>query len=364
MPKITLSKSEATILGITESGWFELIKDAGDRYTKIYGWSSNPLRRDAASAYRLYENSKDLQSLLLLKAQFDLNYKNQIELLIEQITPFLPKFSSELNCILWCSYCEMRGEQFDIQSIQEYFSERNNNLVTLCQLKNVPLEDFITALVMKSSSSNLSLEEFLHSSGYEDLPYILNKFHEQIVSGIKQINTKINKKDHNLSASKRIIVDTLQENIMRFYEGKELIPIEMVIIKHSKDDKGFYPDLSSVINKAGKHYSSAELRMVYKLMEEIPDNDIKKIMRDTFFLKEMTEKKSRKNLFKTLENPWDSHELVGGGVFWKKRQRKDNKNSYDSRPKESIPNWVNDLIAIKEQYKEKHQETKQLDKKH
>ncbi|HAT6977730.1 TPA: hypothetical protein JAN54_05530 [Legionella pneumophila] len=364
MSKFTLSQSEATILGITESGWFELIKDAGVRYTKVYGWSSNPLRRNVPSAYQLYENSKELKSLLLLKSQFNLNHKNQIEFLINQITPFLPKFPGKLNCILWCSYCEMCGENFDIKAIKKYFSEKSNNLITMCQLKNIPLENVITALVMKNSSPDLSFDKSLHSIGSEDLLYLLNQLHNQIKSGIKQVNTKTNKKDHNLSASKRIIIDTLQENIMRFYEGRELIPIEMVIMKHSKNEKGFYPDFSSVINKGDKYYSSAELRMIYKLMEEIPDDDIKKIMRNTFFLKEMTTKKSDKNLFKTLENPWDSHELIGGGIFWKKRQRKDNKVSYDARPKEFQPNWVHDLIAIKELYKEKHQETKSLEKKH
>lgn len=48
----------------------------------------------------------------------------------------------------------------------------------------------------------------------------------------------------------------------------------MVIIKNIGNDENFYPDFNSVIVKKDKYYSSAEMRMSYKLMAEIPDHDI------------------------------------------------------------------------------------------
>ncbi|KTC83836.1 hypothetical protein [Legionella brunensis] len=345
MPKFTLSKSEATILGITDAGWFDLIKDAGTRYKKTYGWGSNPLREDVSSVYQLYLDSKKVDSILLLKSQLDIETTKKLNFIMQNIISLTEGLSSELNCILWGMYCETKGEVIDATSINEYFAKEGRTLVSMCESRGINFENFITELVVRSSSTEFKTVDLLSQNQHDKLVLFLKKFNDRLMYGIEKSNGFVPKRDHNLDASKRVIVNTIQENIIRFYEEKELIPIEMVVMKHDEKAESFYPDFSSVINKMKKNYSSSELRVVYKLMEEIPDKEIRQIIRASFFLKEMTANQSDKITFKTLDNPWDSHDLVGGGTFWQKRERK--------RTDQSLPQWVRELIKTKEEYKSK-----------
>jgi hypothetical protein len=352
MPLFKLSKTEVTVLGVSAAGWIDLIKDAGNRYQTVHSWNRSPLRDDIYSAYKHHTNFKRISNILQLKGKIDNTIKQRLSYLSNEIMALLSKLPNEINHVLWKRYCEFNGEVVDDGFLHEYFHSKKHNLVTLCRDSKLEFEDFITTLIVTIFKSNTQLGNTLPIEIHESY-HLFHEFHQQLILGIDKLRAEDNKTDHNLLCSKKIIIDTLQENVMRFNEGKALIPIEMVIVKNDSHGRDFYPDLNSIILKKDKYYSSAELRMVYKLMEEIPDKKIRSIMRHSFFLKEIYSEDSEGYKFRTIINPWDSHELVGGGLFWRKRPRKENQASYAARTKKSIPVWVKMLMNINNDYQTK-----------
>ncbi len=348
MPEFILSTSEVTLLGISEAGWFALMNDARNRYGTTYGWSADPLRQDVVSVYQLYLHSKKINSILSIKLQAEANSAN--------IRSIMQEFPGELNENLWHLYCAIKNEKCQDVAVNAYFQTPGNDLITFCESIGRNFDDFLTEMLIFGANNGDEVLDLLLTEQQNNVLALFNEFKDHLIQGLEQAKGDFPKTDHNLDYSKRLIVNTLQENIIRYYEGKELIPIEMIVMKHDEKEGGFYPDFSFVMNKTPKNYSSSELRMIYKVMEEIPDKGIRKIMRLSFFLKEMTVQDGQ-NTFKTLENPWDSHASVGGGSFWQTRTRKHGE-AYRERLKPSLPLWVKGLIQTKEMAEEPNNQSK------
>ncbi len=65
--------------------------------------------------------------------------------------------------------------------------------------------------------------------------------------------------------SKRVIADTLQENVRRYYAGEPLIPIKMVIRAALGTADEFNPSSQSQAKKEDAFITPAEIRMIFKL---------------------------------------------------------------------------------------------------
>lgn len=323
MPKIKqveLSKSRATILGISGAGWFDLLEDARRRYKKIYGWGNSPLRLNEQSVYQMSLDTRDVESILLTVSKFDSRVSKVLLDIAERLKLISEGFSQQLNTEMWIEFCNLTGREVNSQSIQDYFSDIGHNLVTQCMTHDISFKDMITILVMKDTNS--AIESSLSQANQFEALSCIEEFYKKLTLGVPPMLSEKKTKDHNLIASKKVVVDTLQENIMLFYEGKKLIPIEMVVIKHDEESGSFYPDFSAVIEKKGKSYSGVELRMVYKLMEEIPDEEIQSIMRSCFFLKEMTVSRNKAREFRAIEILGKAMIQLGVASFGRKENGK------------------------------------------
>lgn len=148
--------------------------------------------------------------------------------------------------------------------------------------------------------------------------------------------------------SRKCVVDFFQENLIRFYQGKKLLQIQFALAYEEDEVAEFYPDIGKVITKTriGTDGANAEIRMMYKLMHEIPDEDIKFLANNTIeFVKMKIRGKIR--VLEPLKRPWEiSPEL------WTNRTRK-NQHRYESgvlRP-DAYPQWIQALIKYKDDLK-------------
>ena len=139
--------------------------------------------------------------------------------------------------------------------------------------------------------------------------------------------------------SKRIIADTLQENIRRYQHDEPLIPIKMVI-SSTHTGAEFNPDPDNqrtIAEKKDAYISPTEVRFMYKMMEEMPDEEIKHIMKETVTFLERDGEES----FREIPAPWDAS--------WENRprgQRGEAREPYAIRGE--LPKWVKQLIDFKE----------------
>lgn len=177
------------------------------------------------------------------------------------------------------------------------------------------------------------------------------------ITSKKDVNNKLFNSDV-LQRSKKAVVDFVQENIKKYYEQKGekltriLFGMELEIIGDSLLERNFTPTLDAVIRKWKDSYTAAEIRMVYKLMKEIPDEDIQYIANQSIrfvkVVKVITNEYSRHGTsikVEFLDPPW-----LGKEAEWANRTRKEGRSSYEKR-KENVPEWVSRLIKYKNDMK-------------
>lgn len=163
-----------------------------------------------------------------------------------------------------------------------------------------------------------------------------------------------------LQLSKKSVVDFVQENIRKYYAGKgeQLSPIifglEHKIEGDHPYEKSFNPELQKVFDKGRNSYTAAELRMVYKLTNEIPDEDVRHIATQSFrFVKvvqTITDAYKRGGItyhVESMPQPWCGE----AETDWLSRARKENRSCYEKR-EGNLPDWVDRLITYKNAMKE------------
>lgn len=161
-----------------------------------------------------------------------------------------------------------------------------------------------------------------------------------------------------LQRSKKAIVDFVQENIKKYYIMKNqkltriIFGLELEITGNSLLDTNFTPRLQAVINKKKDSYTAAEIRMAYKLMKEIPDEDIQYIANQSIrfvkVIKTITNEYRRGGTtfnVKFIAPPWLNQEAE-----WANRTRKEGRDAYEKR-KENLPDWITRLISYKNEMK-------------
>lgn len=316
-----LAKDKVTCLGIADAGWARLISyhkklnhtvyhayqfyhpaeidlPGPNRFNQILETSSNQ-----ESIYLKYVNKFNLmrnvanQSFLIM----DDNYKTEVLI-------YALKVMMELNI-------NTSGiQQNELLSMIEGLSRDKNKNLAKC------LEELISKVF-----PNILQEQY---TIYQD--FIIKRISEQF-------------KDFFTVAiitmySKGLIATTLQANIERAAKGEPLIPIEMIfMMEDQRDSKEFTGDFQKAKDKLGFYFTNQELRLIYRLMHEIPDEHIKNIMKETFFLKKLLIGKDGTETFIPIPNPWDVSDEAR--LEWEARPK-------NKSPEKVIPPWMTELIEF------------------
>lgn len=156
--------------------------------------------------------------------------------------------------------------------------------------------------------------------------------------GYVNIETKGYEVQFPITASKRLIVDTLQSNLQNLLDDKPLISLKMIIsARFGCGQTLFMPDWQRATHKMGFVFTNAEARMIYKLAKELDNPLINFLMRETVQFYEM-----QGNVFKRTEAPW----AEGNEDLWLSRSRSRNKPSYHERAPEQIQEWIHELSEL------------------
>ena len=156
-------------------------------------------------------------------------------------------------------------------------------------------------------------------------------------SGYVNINSKPIDIQKTLASSKKMVVDTLQRNLLLLQERKPLIPIHMVISAENEQQVPvFTPNWKQVTAKIGFSLTNAEIRMIYKLMHEINHPLINTVMDAT-----VTFIHKKGEHFVQVPPPWLGHEQE-----WQKRTRSKDKVAHLARPDEESQTWIKELMAL------------------
>src|SRR5262249_20301117 len=119
---------------------------------------------------------------------------------------------------------------------------------------------------------------------------------------------------------------------------------------------------SSTRAKTTTFATDREIRMIYKLTEEVPDAEVRHIAKLTFYFQQQNAADVNNRTFETIPRPWDQLDTdytsrstaatdnfaPGGQIAWASRTRSGNRAAYLTRNTNDVPLWVRELIVFKE----------------
>lgn len=262
-----LEKDKVTCLGINDAGWDKLINyhkklnhtvyHAYQFYNPSYTYLPEP---DCFN--QILETSSNHGSIYLKhvdKSNLMRNVANQFFLTVED------SYKKE---VLIYALQEMLALDINMSGIKK--DDLLSMIKGLLQDKTKNLSKCLEELISKLLPQ-ISQEQY---ATFQD--FIIRKISEQFKDFLAgPIVTMY---------SKGLITATLQANIERARKGEPLIPIEMIFMKEdNRDSTEFTGDFQKAKDKSGFYFTNQELRLIYRLMHEITDEQIKDIMKQTFF---------------------------------------------------------------------------------
>ena len=342
---ISVSKTEATVLGFNAAGWTALEQSHREKQVKVYGFGNTPVS-DEQSTYMRNHEGKDISeqklgaiskfatsSLIAGFERLSMEDKNVLisafnikwkEIYDQEPIPLLDN-SKELSMHL----------SENTVDVSEFLLCLGSTLAFSYDKKTPEGKSLLTVGANKELTGNEAVEKAANIlNDLEEMrPHTLERFKELVTGDHSGLQS-------TMWLSKRVIADTLQENIRRYHAGEPLIPIKMVISARSNasphSPKGFSVSQSGIKNKDDVNITPTELRFIYKLIKETPDEVIKHIMQNTVSFLERTGEK----IFEKADAPWEK-------ASWTDRprgQRGLKLKSYAERAEDQLPVWIKQLI--------------------
>ena len=343
---LNMSEEETTVLGFHDAGWSDFC-----RYLQAQGFKINtttrPILDNTESIYGKHHN----KAVVHQKASGKSKEPASVASALGQVKNILLSINEAESRRAIATYilCEVKME-YDLTDTEdrEKFEERLNEIET----SEDPNQALLDALMVETERYDVSING-LDLTGYGLVNILrLSKKIDIMLSGQDQalsnkliewvgyvnLETKGYEVQYPITASKRLIVDTLQSNLQNLLEGKQLIPLKMII--SAKFDSGetlFMADWQRATRKMGFVFTNAEARMIYKLTKELDDPLINFLMQETVQFYEM-----QGTEFIETEAPW----AQGNEELWLARNRSGNKLAYNKRPSEQIQDWIHELCGL------------------
>ena len=340
------SSTEVTLLGFHSAGWTEYMQHCAEElHRKIYS-TTYPIFDAHTSLYSRAHDETVLEAKSVYKSKSPKSVVSAMKHLHSKLLKIEEPRTREAILDYLLSSVLGLSEEEKITIITQIENTANPNQTMLQYLieetKIWDPSDEETDLTGYAFARALAMNHALrHLFFGED-----EKLSKEVIewSGYVNLDSKPIELQSALAASKRMVVDTLQENLYRLQRGEPLLSIHVVTSAEDSDKNPlFTPDWNLAINKIGFVLTNAEIRMIYKLMHEIPDPLIHQVMMQTVvFIKNCD------GDFKTTAAPWENNE-----ANWATRTRSKEKPPHREREHHVIQPWVRELISLS-------QETSQL----
>jgi hypothetical protein len=347
MPNIEISSTTTTVLGFHDAGWADFC-----RYLLEHGFKINtttqPVFESEASIYGRHHG----MSVIYQKSGGKSKEPASVASALKQVKSMLISLQEPESRDRIATYiiCEILME-YDLNDDDDLkkFQDKMQLIEDSEQPSHALLDELIKyCKEFDTKSGDLDLVGYglcnilRRSNKISDLLCgedckIIDKLSEWI--GYVNLETKGYETQYPITASKRLIVDTLQINLQNLQEGKPLIPLKMVISARLQEGEPlFLPDWRRATRKMGFVFTNAEARMIYKLTKELDDPLINYLMHETVQFYEM-----HGLTFVEKLPPWAE---PGEEEIWQDRIRSRDKLSYRERPQEQTQEWVRELCQL------------------
>lgn len=346
MPKeLEIDHKTSTVLGFSAAGWGALQKTLKKENVRCYTTTDNILPPDKSIYWRHHP-----QNILEQKALAKQKEPESVRAALESLAGvFMRIEENQTRENLIRSLYEIMREPFDLEIVSNVNTAPEPNEALLIVLINMITSGADESCIGKNGElidiTGHSLASCLRNSP-DLLKHSLCGNDRNLLNDMKMwcehadLTATPYVTQHGLAQSKGAIIDTLQRNIELFKQGKPLIPIRIVIssdeIKGSA--KKFSPEWDLATSKRKIVYTNAEIRMIYKLSEELGDPLISKILRETVFFLHQTS-----SGFKQILAPWQEDKAEKD---WAMRLRSKDRPAYKDREPVAIPQWIQELTVL------------------
>ena len=325
---ITFSDTEVCVLGVNAAGWTELHKQEKDARKIVYGFGHTPLD-DGDSFYHLHHQGREMseanKNFFKATTSGELLDRMDQSLSFEQKNELIKVYDAICNCIGIDNDITLGSNQSLKQALEKAKVDPYYFLFSIGS--SIKKKQGLVDLGMQLETVNTiegTMKKLLETTD-SMFPCSSVRYKEIATSDFTSVQIV-------MWESKRIIADTFQENLRRYYAKKPLISIKMTI---SSDQRNFSIDLPYVKDKSDAFVSSSEIRMIYKLMNEVTEPVSKEIMSYTVsFLKQKTD-----GTFEAASAPLSAE-------LWNSRprgQREEKKPSYKQR-EGGMPQWIIEIV--------------------
>lgn len=343
---LNMSEEETTVLGFHDAGWSDFC-----RHLKAQGFKINtttrPILDNTESIYGKHHN----KAVVHQKASGKSKEPASVASALGQVKNILLSINEAESRRAFATYILYEIViKYDLTDSEEHenFEEKLNEI----EASEEPSQELLNELMGETSRYDVNISGLdLTGYGLVNILRSSEKIDTMLCGQDQALSTKLNEwvgyvnletkgyeVQYPITASKRLIVDTLQSNLQNLLEGKQLIPLKMII--SAKCDSGetlFMADWQRATRKMGFVFTNAEARMIYKLTKELDDPLINFLMQETvkFYEVQGTE-------FIETEAPW----AQGNEELWLARNRSGNKLAYNKRPTEQIQDWIHELCSL------------------
>lgn len=318
------SQNEVCVLGYNAAGWHKLNDQQAGK--TIFGFGCSPIEEKDSYYYIAHPNSKEIPDA------------KRVFMETHAAEELLTNFDEGLNL----HQKNVLIRTYNFEAHKGDFAETNeleNAQMTLRQsLKNanIPIFGFFRALKdYDKSSRDPKPLEFMTKIVQKRHRYIADRVDEVVRNDFQDLQS-------TMWQSKRAVADVFQENIRRQAQGEDLIPIKIVISSDQIADAAtFQPNVDDMREKRDNFVTPHELRMIYKLMHELPAvyQEQMEMMRASV----QCLKRNSRGDFVDAAAPWATSSATW--TFRPRGQRGDSKPSYKDRG--YMPSWLEGILEYK-----------------
>lgn len=336
--KFEINNNKVTVLGFANAGWNNLINYCTKKGKEVYTSSKTPLephQEHLLSIYTRY-HTKDILDSKPSKRKEPESVSQAItvvyELLLSIQHPETRKNLIEKICKIYLSMDDAKRILDEIENSGTPNEKAIEELLKLTEYSDLEI------YTQNKITTDIDLTGYyLTRSISSYIDEIFSTESDELKSNLKEwcnhanLEPEDNQAQMALAQSKAVVVDTVQMNLILLSQGEPLIPIYI-----ASSSENFTPNWEKATNKEGNYYTLAEIRMIYKLMEELGDPLITKILKETTIFLHKNGDDFTKTYF-----PWDLQPEQ-----WKNRKRTRNKPAYYNRNEDDLQPWLKELLEL------------------
>lgn len=342
---IEISREVASVLGFSEAGWPSFCEELHANGMQVIT-SATPLLTAEQSLYEKHHGQEVIHSKANRPRKSPEDIANTIAIVKEQLLNLKEQASRQaiLTYILIDVMMEYDLSNSDQESqfhnlhkqiashpnpnheLLSYLIQKTNDFDK--QLNNEALVGYSMLNMLRESKQ---VHNFLQERDQETATLLINSLNEV------NLDCKGYTNQVPITNCKKLIVDTLQVNLIRLANGEPLMQIKVIIgAEDNSNVTIFSPNWHTTAKKHDYGRTNVELRVLFKLTKELDHPLINMLMEHTtqFY------QKVGSRVIETTA-PWEEN-----AQLWQERTRTANKPPHFCRTTQQTQDWIKEIYAL------------------